>query len=139
MKIDKIVIVENDEDEQFFMRAGFESAGLFEIIAQLRNGDALFEWMAEHPDVAPDLILSDLNMPGRNGYDILNGFRSHPTWCRIPVIITSTSSTPSIIESCMKCGAAGYMVKPDTFIEYEPYVHRLFDLVRGLRAPAAAE
>ena len=37
----KIIIVENDEDEQLFMKEGFDAADLFEIIAQAKNGDTL--------------------------------------------------------------------------------------------------
>ena len=37
----KIIIVENDEDEQMFMNEGFDDSGSFEILAQLKNGDML--------------------------------------------------------------------------------------------------
>lgn len=125
----KIVIVENDEDEQMFMRLGFAEENLFEILAQLRNGDALFEWLKTHQDILPDIILSDLNMPGKNGYDIIEGITGNPAYSNIPVIITSTSSTPVIIDKCLALGAADYLVKPDTFIEYVPYVRQLYSLI----------
>ena len=122
----KIIIVENDEDEQFFMKEGFEKAGnLFHIIAQVKNGDHLFSWLKENPGNLPDIILSDLNMPGKNGYDIISTVKESPVWSGIPVIITSTSSTPSIIEKCLALGASDYIVKPDTFIAYVPYAQNL--------------
>jgi CheY-like chemotaxis protein len=129
MKKYTIIIVENDEDEQFFMKEGFDATGLFEIIAQVTNGDDLLDWLQDHPSVQPDLVLSDLNMPGKNGLDILDAFKSNPKWAQIPVIITSTSSTKSIIDKCYLKGAADYMVKPDTFIEYQPFVKNLHQLV----------
>src|ERR1043165_8650702 len=125
----KIVIVENDEDEQMFMRLGFAEANLFEIEAQLRNGDVLFEWLEANPDKLPDIILSDLNMPGKNGYDIIEGITSNPAYSHIPVIITSTSSTKTIIDKCLSMGAADYLVKPDTFIDYGPYVRHLYQVI----------
>ena len=67
MKKYKIIIVENDEDEQMFMKEGFDSAGLFDIVGQVKNGDTLFEWLDENKNALPDIILSDLNMPGKNG------------------------------------------------------------------------
>ena len=122
----KIIIVENDEDEQFFMKEGFEKAGdLFQIIAQVRNGDHLFSWLEENPGNLPDIVLSDLNMPGRNGYDIIVSMKESPLLSHIPVVITSTSSTRSIIDKCLAMGAADYIVKPDTFIAYVPYVEAL--------------
>lgn len=129
MKPYKIVIVENDEDEQFFMKEGFMQTGLFDIIAQPRNGDTLFEWLEQHTQDLPDVILSDLNMPGKNGYDVISGVRENPAYSHIPVIITSTSSTPSIIKKCLEAGAADYIVKPETFVEYVPYVKQLHHLI----------
>lgn len=129
MSIYRIIIVENDEDEQMFMQEGFASANLFEIITVVRNGDALFEWLTENPAKLPDIILSDLNMPGKNGYDVIQGVTSSPVWGHIPVIITSTSSMRTIIDKCLALGAAEYLVKPDTFIEYEHYVRQLHKLI----------
>lgn len=121
----KITIVENDEDEQFFMKEAFENAGLFDVLAMVRNGNILFDWLKESEQL-PDIILTDLNMPGKNGFDILQEVTETPRYAHIPVIITSTSSTPSIIEKCMARGAADYLIKPETFIAYGPYVEELY-------------
>jgi CheY-like chemotaxis protein len=129
MKKYRIVIVENDEDEQFFMKEGFDQAGTFEILSMVSNGDALFQWLESHPQQLPDLILSDLNMPGKNGYDIITEVRDTPAYAHIPVIITSTSSTKAFIDKCLAFGAADYLVKPETFIEYVPFVERLYKLI----------
>jgi len=129
MKKYTIVIVDNDEDEQFFMKEGFDAADLFQIKAQLRNGDLLLEWLEENKAVLPDLVLSDLNMPGKNGYDILDELKANPAYAHLPVIITSTSSAPTIIDKCLQKGAAEYMVKPDTFVEYEPFVKKLHQVI----------
>jgi CheY-like chemotaxis protein len=129
MKKYKIILVENDEDERFFMNEGFQGSGLFEIIAQVVNGDELFEWLEEHPRILPDVILSDLNMPGKNGYDIITEMTNSPGWSHIPVIIASTSSTATIIDKCMNLGAAGYVVKPETFVAYVPFVKDLHKMI----------
>jgi len=129
MKQYKIILVENDEDEQMFMKEGFDAAGSFDIIAQLKNGDSLLEWLHNHNNGLPDIILSDLNMPGKNGYDVIIEVKSNPRWSHIPVIITSTSSTKTIIDKCLDMGAADYVVKPDTFVEYVPYVKNLHRLI----------
>jgi CheY-like chemotaxis protein len=129
MKKYRIILVENDEDERFFMNEGFEASGLFEIIAQVINGDALLEWLEEHPRKLPDVILSDLNMPGKNGYDIITEITNSPVWSHIPVIIASTSSTATIIDKCMQLGASGYVVKPETFVAYVPFVKDLHRMI----------
>ena len=126
MKTYNIVIVENDEDEQVFMKEGFESVPeLFQILAQLNSGDDLLEWLEANQSNLPDIILSDLNMPGKNGYDIIAAMKENSLYSKIPVVITSTSSTPAIIDKCIAAGASDYVIKPDTFIEYAPYVRHL--------------
>lgn len=133
MKKFKIIIVENDEDEQFFMKESFDASGLFDILAQPRNGDLLMEWLTDHPAVLPDVILSDLNMPGKNGYDILEEVKTNPVYARIPVIITSTSSTTSTVNKCLSLGASDYLVKPETFIAYKGYVENLYQRIEQLQ------
>lgn len=125
----KMVIVENDEDEQLFMFEGFTSSGLFDIIAQLNSGDELFEWLKQKDLILPDFILSDLNMPGKNGYDILDYIKNHPDYLRLPIIITSTSSTPSTVEKCLRMGASDYIVKPETFVAYQDYAKILYETI----------
>jgi CheY-like chemotaxis protein len=122
-----VIIVENDDDEREFMREGFTESGKFEILALVKNGDTLLEWLAGHQE-RPQLVLSDLNMPGKNGYDIIEQLRDYPG-SPIPVIITSTSTTRSIIDKCLQKGAADYVVKPDTFIEYRQFAEKLHHLI----------
>src|SRR5919199_2422113 len=126
----KIIVVENDEDEQLFMKQGFDSANLFEILGLVTNGEALLDWLEQHPANLPELVLSDLNMPGKNGYDIIAEMKSNPAYNHIPVVITSTSSTKAFIDKCMEFGAADYVVKPEVFIEYEPFVKNLYNRIK---------
>ncbi|TCJ19347.1 response regulator [Flaviaesturariibacter flavus] len=129
MKTYRIILVENDDDEQLFMKDSFQRAGVFELLTVASNGEELLEWISKN-STRPDLVLTDLNMPGMNGMDILGAFRDDPRLRGIPVVITSTSSTPSIIDKCMDAGAANYMVKPDTFIQYDPFVKELYQFMK---------
>lgn len=125
----KIVVVENDEDEQFFMMEGFTEANLFDVLAMVNNGDALFKWLKANSNNLPDVILSDLNMPGKNGYDIITEVKATPAYMHMPVIITSTSSTKSFIDKCLAYGAAAYLVKPETFVQYVPFVKKVHETI----------
>lgn len=122
MKEVKIVLIENDEDEREFMKLGFDASKKFNVLTIVKNGDLLMQWLSTAKE-KPDVILSDLNMPGKNGYDIIQMMKDY----NIPVVITSTSTTRSIIDKCLQAGAADYIVKPDTFIEYEEFARRFYD------------
>jgi CheY-like chemotaxis protein len=126
MKRYKIVIVENDEDELFFMKEAFESSVLFDVLYTAKNGDVLFEWLAEQSVVEyPELILSDLNMPGKNGYDILSEIASEERYAGIKVVITSTSTIKLVVDNCLSMGAYDFVPKPETFVDYNSYVVKL--------------
>ena len=129
MRIYTIVIVENDDDEQFFLKEGIITSGLFEILGQFYSGEELFEWLEQNPERLPEIILSDLSMPGKNGYDILSEMKSNPLYTSIPIVITSTSSTRSTVDRCLALGAAAFIEKPDTFVNYGPFLKKLYQLI----------
>jgi CheY-like chemotaxis protein len=123
----KIIIVENDEDERLFMQEGFEGTDRFEVIAFAESGEELLAILYKEESNVPDMILSDLNMPGKNGYDILRELRSDSRFLDLPIVITSTSSIKSVIDTCMKLGATKFIQKPETFVEYARFAHNLAD------------
>src|SRR5207237_443894 len=68
----------------------------------------------------PCLLLLDLKMPNKNGFDVLSWLRSHAGVHRLPVVVLTTSTDPSDINRAYDLGANSYAVKPaafDTFIE----------------------
>lgn len=135
MKQYKLVIVENDEDEQIFMKEGLEKAGGFDIIGTAMNGDDFIAWVKENAgNQLPDFVLSDLNMPGKNGYDVIDFVRSHPQLQTVPVIILSTSSSDINIRRCLSLGAAAYLTKPDTFMDYVPFATKLYNSLEKYKA-----
>jgi CheY-like chemotaxis protein len=129
----RIIIVENDEDEQEFMKDAFNKSDLFDLLVLVKNGNELLNWLQQNQEILPHLVLTDLNMPGKNGYDIINEFKNNAVYKNIPVIITSTSGTQSIIDKCLTMGAADFIVKPDTFIDYNPFVISLFQKINSLQ------
>lgn len=127
MKKYKLAIVENDEDERFFMVDAFSAFAGFEIVGEFGNGNQLLDWLSAGPQVMPELILLDLNMPGKNGYDVISEATSK--FPGLKVVITSTSSVTSIRERCLGLGAFAFLIKPDVFIAYENYVESFYQLL----------
>ncbi|ACT92775.1 response regulator [Dyadobacter fermentans] len=126
MKIFRLAIVENDEDERYFMSEAFKASGEFQILGEFGNGDQLTDWLHGRPAELPEIVLSDLNMPGKNGYDIIRELKvDYPG---IAVIATSTSSVVSTREKCISAGAKDFIAKPDIFIAYEAFVKELYQL-----------
>jgi len=62
--------------------------------------------------VTPDLILSDIDMPGLNGYEVIRTLKKNPAWAHIPVIfLTSRADEGSELEG-LSLGAIDYVFKP---------------------------
>ncbi|WP_353719112.1 response regulator [Dyadobacter sp. 676] len=126
MRIFRLAVVENDEDERYFMSEALKAFGKFEVVGEFGNGDQLTEWLESAPQQLPELVLSDLNMPGKNGYDIIDELKTN--YPGIAVFATSTSSVVSTREKCVNAGAKDFIAKPDIFIAYDAFVSELYNL-----------
>jgi CheY-like chemotaxis protein len=62
----------------------------------------------------PDLVLLDVVMPGRNGYEVLRSLKRSEHTKHIPVLIISSKGEPTDVEWGKRQGATGYLVKPYT-------------------------
>src|SRR4051794_39630530 len=98
----KMLVVEDNDDERFFMKEGFIQTGLYEIVAEAENGNEMLELLKGPSSQLPEVILSDLSMPGRNGYDIIVDVKTSESLSHIPVIILTTAPFFPYAERCKK-------------------------------------
>jgi len=69
---------------------------------------------------APDVIITDINMPRMDGYGVIEGVRQDPRHRATPIIVLSTESSPEKKGRARDAGATGWIVKPfqaDTLID----------------------
>lgn len=81
---------------------------------------------------APDLVILDLNLPGKSGRTVLKEIKSDSLFCKIPVVVFTSSQTSSDITSCYSSGANCYLRKPGTLDEYRAVVESMADFWLGL-------
>ena len=74
----------------------------------------------------PDLILLDLNMPRKNGREVLDHIKNDDSLKTIPVVILTTSDSEEDIERTYKLGASCYITKPVGLAEFQKVV-KAFD------------
>lgn len=60
----------------------------------------------------PDLILLDINLPGMNGYEVLEILKQRPAVCNIPVIAISANAMKKDVDKGMAAGFGDYITKP---------------------------
>ncbi len=63
----------------------------------------------------PDLVILDILMPGKDGWEIMEEISSHPATASIPVIISTVKNRPEDVERGKKLRAADYIAKPYVF------------------------
>jgi len=132
----KILLVEDDETDIKFITRAFERIWDAPTIAVVRNGEQALQYLRKQQDygsaATPDLVLLDLNMPGKNGYEVLTEAKRDPELKHIPIVVLTTSSDEESIEESYKLHANSFITKPATFDELQSVVQQVVDYWRGV-------
>lgn len=101
------------DDLDFFKEAVEEIQGNFDVVTHNR-GDKLLSAL-QNPPPMPQIIFLDLNMPGKNGFEVLQEIRLTESFKEIPVVIFSTSGDEGSISKSRNLGASFYIQKSSCF------------------------
>jgi CheY-like chemotaxis protein len=114
-----ILIADDDDDDQLMMTAAFTDTGFKGVINTVNNGEQLLDYLHKRGSFIdspmPKLILLDLNMPKKDGREVLKELRRFPKLSRVPVIVYSTSNNPDDIAYCYELGANSFISKPSSY------------------------
>ncbi len=131
-----ILLVEDDPGDVLLTREALETENGENTLHVVNNGeDALLFLRREgrHVNaVRPDLILLDLNLPRRDGREVLASIKSDEDLRRIPVVILTTSSAEEDILSSYDLHANAYVTKPadlNRFMKAVQEVDQFFESV----------
>ena len=105
----KILICDDSLSEVRLMKAVLDQAGYWSVA--IHDPNALERTVEVE---RPGLILLDVVMPGRNGFQACRELKSHPEFNTIPVVIITSKDTDSDKFWAKQQGADGYVVKPFT-------------------------
>lgn len=117
-----IMLVEDEEvDATYFKKALSEHSENSEVIV-FSDGDQVIVYLEELVSEGirrlPDLILLDLNMPVRSGFEVLEEIRGDPRLMTIPIVIVSTSSAKRDIQKAYRMKVNAFVKKPDDLTGY---------------------
>ncbi len=117
MKNYSILVAEDDADDRFLLQAAFRENRFADSLHFVENGVQAMEYMLSlsHPDTFPKLILLDLNMPKKDGKEVLSEIGQYPAFSNIPILIFSTTHNETEMQKCYDLGATSYIIKPDNF------------------------
>lgn len=114
------LLVEDNEDDVFFMKRAFRDARLPNELHVVNSGDAAMEYLSNtgrfsNPSQcpSPDMVFLDLKMPGMDGFDVLSWIRQQ-RGLAVPVAVLTSSPEDSDRKRARELGADCYLLKPPT-------------------------
>jgi len=137
MRIDErqftVLLVEDDLNDIFLVKRAFKAARLQNPLQVVTDGLEAIDYLRGEGRYAdrslyplPKLIVMDIKMPLRSGFEVLEWVKAHDGHLRrIPIVIVSSSDDPQDINRAYDLGANAYMIKP---MDYRA-VERLFESI----------
>lgn len=132
-----ILLVDDSENDLTLMRVALGRAGFTCELQMTRNGEeaiAYLQGAAPYADrtqfPTPQVILLDLNMPRKSGFDVLEWLREQSHLRHIPVIILTASVRVEDVERAFALGAHSFLVKPTSISQLTAMLQCLRDWLR---------
>ena len=127
-----ILMVEDEEDHARLITKALKKTGkLLNEICHVDNGQKALDFLKkegdfkDNTDPLPILILLDIKMPMKNGFEVLKEVRADKRLKNIPIVMLTTTSTSEDINKALALGANDYIVKPVNFTNFSKKVSNL--------------
>ena len=139
-----ILVVEDNPTDQLMAKEAFESSSVPCFVHAVPDGEKVFSFLHQEGKYAsaprPDLILLDLNLPRKNGREVLVELKADTRYKSIPVVVVSHSRIEEDVRRCYYDQACCYITKPldlKSLAEIMGLIHRIwFELsTRAERPP----
>ena len=129
-----ILLVEDNPDDVIMIREAFEQSLTPIQLYVVSNGEQAIKFVrrTDTDALRPSLILLDLNLPIRNGLDVLAELKSDTEFLSIPIVVLTTSQAPNDIQQCYSLHANAYIIKPPDFDGYADVIKQVATCFLGL-------
>lgn len=122
----EILLVEDNEGDIILTKEALSEISVPNQLHVTRDGEEGLSFLykqGKYADVpTPDLILLDLNMPRKDGKEVLAEIKKHPTLKVIPVVVLTTSNAKKDITTCYELQANCYINKPLDFQQFSEVI-----------------
>jgi len=128
-----VLVAEDNPDDATLLRKAVEKAGIPGAIRILTDGEQMLLYLQGRGAYAnrtvnaqPSLIILDLKMPRKTGFEVLEWLQEHPEYSVVPTVVMSASVMEEDVRKAYRLGANTYFIKPGTYSE-------LVDTMRALK------
>ena len=119
-----ILLVEDNEDDAFFMNRALRDAGITNPVRLVEDGQQAIDYLGGAGEYAdrkdnplPMVVFLDLKLPFKSGHEVLEWIRKQPEFAKLIVIVLTSSNEPVDLNRAYKTGANSYVVKPATPVQ----------------------
>lgn len=124
-----ILLVEDNEGDILLTTEALEEGSFCSKVSVVKNGDQAIDFLVRKSPYElaplPDLILLDINLPRRNGHEVLKYIKNDGSLKQIPVVMFTTSSSEKDIVECYKNHSNCYITKPMDVDDFGEVITRL--------------
>lgn len=120
-----ILIVEDDEDDYFLISSTLENTEFDCDVHWVKNGEEAMdyllrqdEWQDPVKSPVPSLILLDINMPRKNGLEVLQEMQQNPALKNLLTVVLTSSKNKANIATAYDFGANSYVQKPSQINQF---------------------
>jgi len=114
-----VLIVDDSEDDVVLLKEAFRNYPMIEFVGAVEDGEQALRFLRREGEYEktrrPELVLMDINMPRKNGFEVLMEMRSDKQLSNVPVVMLTTSKQESDILRAYEGGACSFIAKPVNF------------------------
>ena len=118
----EILLVEDNGDDIVLIEEAFAEARLMNVIFTVRDGEEALAYLRQAGQYThvrrPGLVLLDINMPKKNGFEVLQAMKADPLLQALPVVMLTTGDREDDIVRAFTGGACSYIRKPISLDEF---------------------
>jgi len=107
-----ILLVEDSQEDIDLMMEALKGSAVLNVVHVVKNGQEAMDYLRDPTKGRPNIILLDLNMPKKNGRQVLKEIKSDPGLKVIPVVILTTSRSQNDVLECYLNQCNCYICKP---------------------------
>jgi CheY-like chemotaxis protein len=140
----RILLAEDNEGHAKLIQRNLKKAGITNELLHFYDGVEILTFLNQEKEIDAELtgkkflLLLDINMPRKDGIEVLQAIKSDEILKTVPVIMLTTTDNPEEVKRCHELGCNSYITKPVNYVKFVETLHNLGLYMRIVAIPTLA-